>query len=81
MDFFTHFIMGILLSVYTLQSMPFSLLPYAAAMSVIADFDIFIEPLNIIKKSNFLLHKTLTFLFHCVCCIIFHSINFYLFNQ
>ncbi|MFX0018414.1 MAG: metal-dependent hydrolase [Promethearchaeota archaeon] len=60
MDIFTHFIIGILASVYGLKSLPFSLVIYASIMSVISDFDIFLAPLRLIKKSNFLSHKGLS---------------------
>ncbi|MFX0025713.1 MAG: metal-dependent hydrolase [Candidatus Hermodarchaeota archaeon] len=60
MDIFTHFIIGILAAIYGLKSLPLSIVIYAAIMSVIADFDIFIEPLRLIKKSNFLSHKGLS---------------------
>jgi membrane-bound metal-dependent hydrolase YbcI (DUF457 family) len=60
MDIFTHFIIGILACVYGLKSLPFSLVIYGSIMSVITDFDIFLSPLRLIKKSNFLSHKGLS---------------------
>lgn len=60
MDFFTHFLIGILTSIYLLNTLPFSIIVYAACMSIIADFDIFLAPLKLIKKSSFLSHKGLS---------------------
>ncbi|MFW9783248.1 MAG: metal-dependent hydrolase [Candidatus Heimdallarchaeota archaeon] len=60
MDFFTHFLMAIFISIYTLNSLPFSIVLYAIIMAIIADFDIVLEPLQLIKKSNFLSHKGLS---------------------
>ncbi len=52
MDFFSHFLIGILISIFTLNKLSFSIVLYAGVMSVLADFDIILEPLQLIKKSN-----------------------------
>ena len=57
MDFFSHFLIGILVSLFTLNELSFSIVLYAAVMSVLADFDIILGPLQLIKKSNLLAHK------------------------
>ena len=57
MDFFTHFLMGILLSLFTLNSFSFSIVLYGIIMAVIADFDIILEPLKRIKDTPLLSHK------------------------
>ena len=57
MDFFTHFLMGILLSLFTLNSFDFSVVLYAVIMAVLADFDIILEPLKRIKDTHLLSHK------------------------
>ncbi|MFX0033368.1 MAG: metal-dependent hydrolase [Candidatus Hodarchaeota archaeon] len=60
MDFFTHFLIGIFISINTLNSLPFSIALYAVIMAIIADFDILLAPLRLIIKSNFLSHKGLS---------------------
>jgi len=60
MDFFTHFLIGILTSIYVLNTLPFNFIVYASCMSVIVDFDIFLAPLKLITKSNLLSHKGLS---------------------
>ena len=57
MDFFTHFLMGILLSIFTLNSFNFSVVLYGVIMAVLADFDIILEPLKRIKDTHLLSHK------------------------
>lgn len=57
MDFFTHFLMGILLSILTLNSFNFSIVLYGVIMAVLADFDIILEPLKRIKDTHLLSHK------------------------
>jgi len=57
MDFFTHFLMGILLSLFTLNSFSFSIVLYGVIMAVLADFDIILEPLKRIKNTHLLSHK------------------------
>ncbi|TFG12072.1 MAG: metal-dependent hydrolase [Promethearchaeota archaeon] len=57
MDFFTHFLMGILLSIFTLNSFNFSIVLYGVIMAVLADFDIILEPLKRIKDTHLLSHK------------------------
>ncbi len=57
MDFFSHFLIGILISIFTLNKLSLSIVLYAGVMSVLADFDIILEPLQLIKKSNLLAHK------------------------
>jgi len=57
MDFFSHFLIGILTSIFTLKSFSFSIVVYAGIISVLADFDIFLEPLRLIKNSPLLSHK------------------------
>jgi membrane-bound metal-dependent hydrolase YbcI (DUF457 family) len=60
MDIFTHFIIGILACIYGLKSLPISFVIYGSIMAVITDFDIFLAPLRLIKKSKFLSHKGLS---------------------
>ena len=57
MDFFTHFLMGILLSIFTLNSFNFSIVLYGVIMAVLADFDVILEPLKRIKDTHLLSHK------------------------
>ena len=57
MDFFTHLLIAVLISVLTLNSMPFSIVLYACIMAILADFDIILEPLRKVIKSNLLAHK------------------------
>ncbi|MHA1191567.1 MAG: metal-dependent hydrolase [Promethearchaeota archaeon] len=57
MDFFSHFLIGILISIFTLNKLSLSIILYAGVMSVLADFDIILAPLQLIKKSNLLAHK------------------------
>jgi len=57
MDFFSHFLIGIIISIFTLNELSFSIVLYAGVMSVLADFDIILEPIQLIKKSNLLAHK------------------------
>jgi len=57
MDFFSHFLIGILISIFTLNKLSFSIVLYAGVMSVLADFDVILEPLQLIKKSNLFAHK------------------------
>ena len=57
MDFFSHFLIGILVSIFTLNKLSFSIVLYAGVMSVLADFDVILEPLQLIKKSNLFAHK------------------------
>ncbi|MHA1498164.1 MAG: metal-dependent hydrolase, partial [Promethearchaeota archaeon] len=57
MDFFSHFLIGIIISIFTLNKLSLSIILYAGVMSVLADFDIILAPLQLIKKSNLLAHK------------------------
>jgi len=57
MDFFSHFLIGVIISIFTLNEFSFSIVLYAGVMSVLADFDIILQPLQLIKKSNLLAHK------------------------
>jgi membrane-bound metal-dependent hydrolase YbcI (DUF457 family) len=57
MDIFSHFLLGIIISVFTLNKLSFSIVVYAAVMSVLADFDIVLAPLQLLKKSILLAHK------------------------
>ena len=57
MDFFSHFLIGIIISIFTLNNLSLSIVLYAGVMSVLADFDIILAPLQLIKKSNLLAHK------------------------
>ncbi|MFX1498225.1 MAG: metal-dependent hydrolase [Promethearchaeota archaeon] len=81
MDIFTHFLMAIFISIYTLYFLPFSIVLYAVILAVIPDFDIILEPLRRIKKSNFLSHKGLShslfsaFAFSFITTIIFTIIT------
>lgn len=57
MDFFSHYLIGIIVSIFTLNELSFSIVLYASVMSVLADFDIILAPLQLIIKSNLLAHK------------------------
>ena len=57
MDFFSHFLIGIIISIFTLNEFSLSIVLYAGVMSVLADFDIILQPLQLIKKSTLLAHK------------------------
>jgi membrane-bound metal-dependent hydrolase YbcI (DUF457 family) len=57
MDFFTHFLIAVLISIFTLNSMPLIIVFYACIMAILPDFDIVLEPLKKIFKSNLLAHK------------------------
>ena len=57
MDFFTHFLIAVLISIFTLNMMPLSIVVYACIMAILPDFDIVLEPLKKIFKSNLLAHK------------------------
>ena len=57
MDFFSHFLIGVIISIFTLNEFSFSIVLYAGVMSVLADFDIILQPLQLIKKSTLLAHK------------------------
>lgn len=76
MDFFSHFLIGILISIFTLNKLSFSIVLYAGVMSVLADFDIILEPLQLIKKSNLLTHKGIShsFFFAAIITAITGSI-------
>ncbi len=76
MDFFSHFLIGILISIFTLNKLSFSIVLYAGMMSVLADFDIIFEPLQLIKKSNLFAHKGIShsFFFAAIISAITGSI-------
>ncbi len=76
MDFFSHFLIGILISIFTLNKLSFSIVLYAGVMSVLADFDIIFEPLQLIKKSNLFAHKGIShsFFFAAIISAITGSI-------
>ncbi len=76
MDFFSHFLIGILISIFTLNKLSFSIVLYAGVMSVLADFDIILEPLQLKKKSNLLTHKGIShsFFFAAIITAITGSI-------
>ena len=63
MDFFSHFLIGILVSIFTLNKLSFSIVLYAGVMSVLADYDIILEPLQLIKNQIFLHIKGFHILF------------------
>ncbi|MFX0177979.1 MAG: metal-dependent hydrolase, partial [Candidatus Hodarchaeota archaeon] len=57
MDIFTHFLLGIIISIFTLNSFGFEIVLFGGIMAVIADFDIFLEPFKKFRTSNLLSHK------------------------
>ncbi len=57
MDIFTHFMVGAILSVIFLRVFNLSVVIYASIMAAILDFDVVLEPLRKLLKSNLLLHK------------------------
>ncbi|MFW9937577.1 MAG: metal-dependent hydrolase [Candidatus Thorarchaeota archaeon] len=57
MDIFTHFLIGIIISIFTLNSFGFEFVLFGGLMAVLADFDIFLEPFKKFRRSNLLSHK------------------------
>lgn len=57
MDFFSHFLIGILISVVFLSPFGSEYVIYAGTIAIIADFDIFLEIFNSKRKSSLLSHK------------------------
>lgn len=57
MDFFSHFLLGILISVYFFGSYGSEYVLYAGLLAIFADFDVFLEFFRRIRRSNLLKHK------------------------
>lgn len=57
MDFFSHLLIGILVSIFLLNSFSREFLIYASIMAFLPDFDTFLESFKSIRKSKLLSHK------------------------
>lgn len=57
MDFFTHFLIGLLISGFTLNRFGFAMVLYMGFMAVTPDFDVVFESLNFIRRNKNLAHK------------------------
>lgn len=57
MDFFTHFLVGLLISGFTLNRFGFSMVLYMGFMAVSPDFDVVFESLKFIRRNKNLAHK------------------------
>jgi len=57
MDFFSHLLIALLLSAFFLSDFSLEFGIYAGIMAIMADFDIFLEPLQKKRKSKMLAHK------------------------
>ncbi|MEJ2296353.1 MAG: metal-dependent hydrolase, partial [Candidatus Lokiarchaeota archaeon] len=57
MDFFTHFLVGLLISGFTLNRFGFDMILYLGIMAVTPDFDVIFESLNFVRKNKNLAHK------------------------
>lgn len=57
MDYFTHNLIGFLLSYFTLKSLGLPYIIFAGIMAILPDFDVFLEPIKNIRKSKLLSHK------------------------
>jgi membrane-bound metal-dependent hydrolase YbcI (DUF457 family) len=57
MDFFTHFLIGLLISSFTLHRFGIGLVLYLGFMAVTPDFDVIFESLNFIRRNKILAHK------------------------
>ncbi|MFX0010198.1 MAG: metal-dependent hydrolase [Candidatus Hermodarchaeota archaeon] len=60
MDFFTHFLIGMLLGFYTLHPLGYNFVVYAGLMAILPDFDVLFSPLAKITKSNLFSHKAIS---------------------
>ncbi|NHJ22184.1 MAG: metal-dependent hydrolase [Candidatus Lokiarchaeota archaeon] len=60
MDFFTHFLIGMLLGFYTLHPLGYSFVVYAGLMAILPDFDVLLSPLVKITRSNLFSHKAIS---------------------
>ncbi len=57
MDFFSHFLIGILISIYTIYTLGTVVAIYAGIMAIFPDFDVFLEFFRSTRKSKLLSHK------------------------
>lgn len=57
MDFFSHILLGILLSIFLLNPLGYFYMIYGSILAFIPDLDVFFEPLQRIKKIEILAHK------------------------
>lgn len=57
MDFFTHFFVGILVSIVTLNEFPLVYLYFAGFMAIFPDFDLLLYPLEKKSKNYYLSHR------------------------
>ncbi len=58
MDIFTHMFMGVLMGIFTLTILSPEAIILMWVMTFLLDFDVFLEPLQKIRKMYFLSHKT-----------------------
>jgi len=57
MDIFSHFLIGILLSVNFMSTFSQEFVIFAALMAVFADFDVFLHSFKFVRRSKLLTHK------------------------
>ena len=57
MDFFTHFLIGLLISGFSLNRFGLAMVLYMGIMAVTPDFDVVFESLNFIRRNKNLAHK------------------------
>lgn len=57
MDFISHFLIGILISYFTVRSLGPEIFLYAGIMAALPDFDVFLMPLQRIHRSFYFSHR------------------------
>ncbi|MFX0007625.1 MAG: metal-dependent hydrolase [Promethearchaeota archaeon] len=57
MDSFTHFLIGLLISAFTLNQFGFAIVIYMAIMAITPDFDVIFESFKFIRRNKNLAHK------------------------
>ncbi len=57
MDYFTHNLIGFLLSFFTLKSLGLPFIIFGGIMAILPDLDVFLEPIKIFRNSKLLSHK------------------------
>jgi membrane-bound metal-dependent hydrolase YbcI (DUF457 family) len=57
MDSFTHFLIGLLISAFTLNQFGFAMVLYMAIMAITPDFDVIFESFKFIRRNKNLAHK------------------------
>ena len=57
MDSFTHFLIGLLISAFTLNQFGFAMVLYMAILAIAPDFDVIFESFKFIRKNKNLAHK------------------------